>query len=306
MHKKTLITGASGLVGSRLTELLQQKGYQVSHLSRQAKGGAIPVYQWDSESQLLDPRAFENCESIIHLAGAGIADKPWTKERKKEIIESRTLSTKLLYTALKQRTHSVTTFVSASAIGYYGYAGSEEIFTEESKAANDFLADVVKQWEEAVDQIATLGIRVVKIRIGILLSEKGGALKELLKPIKWGIGSPLGTGNQFMSWIHMDDVCGIFIRALEDDEMTGVYNAVSPSPVTNEQITKAIAKVLKKPLWLPNVPPFLLNLVLGEMADLVVKGSKVSADKIQRAGYQFLYPDLSAALQNLLIKNEKS
>ena len=306
MHKNVLISGASGLVGTRLTEMLMQKDYQISHLSRTNKDGEIPVFQWNVKKGTIDEHAMQGVDSIIHLAGAGIADKPWTAARKKEILESRTQSTELLYNALKERTHQVKTFVSASAIGYYGYSGSDKVFDEESEPADDFLADVVKQWEASVDKIASLGIRVVKVRIGILLSEKGGALAELVKPIKWGVGSPLGSGTQYMSWIHIDDVCQIFIKALEDEKINGAYNAVGPNPATNKEITEAIARVLKKPLWLPNVPSFILKLILGEMADLVIKGSKVSSLKIESTGFQFRFPEIDNALLNLLLKKENS
>lgn len=302
MHKNVLISGASGLVGTRLTERLKQKGYQISHLSRSSKDGTIPVFQWDVKDGTVDGRALEGVDSIIHLAGAGIADKAWTKERKKEILESRTRSTQLLFKLLKERKHEVKSFVSASAIGYYGFGGEEKVFSEESSPADDFLADVVRQWEASVDEIASLGIRVVKIRIGILLSTKGGALAEMIKPIRLGVGSPLGSGSQIMSWIHIDDVCGIFIKAMEDEKMMGAYNAVSPTPATNEEIMRATAHFMNKPFWAPNVPSLVLKLILGEMADLVLKGSRISAQKIQNAGYEFLHPDLDGALKDLLQK----
>lgn len=304
MHKNVLITGASGLIGTRLTDLLLQKGYQVSHLSRSSGSGAIPIYQWDVNEGVIASEAIQETNAIVHLAGAGIADKRWSASRKKEILESRTKSSELLYQTLKQNKHNVKTVVSASAIGIYGEAGSEKIFTEEDLPANDFLANVVKQWEDSVSQIESLGIRVVKIRIGILLSEKGGALAEMLKPVKWCIGSPLGSGKQLMSWIHIDDVCQIFIKAIEDQSMQGTYNAVTPTPTTNKGMTVAIAKALDKPLWAPNVPGFILRLVLGKMSDLVLKGSAVSSAKIQRTGFKFKYTHLKDALGHLLGENE--
>jgi uncharacterized protein (TIGR01777 family) len=302
MHKNVLITGASGLVGTRLTTLLMQKGYQISHLSRSSSRGLIRTFLWDANEGTIENGALDNVDTIVHLAGAGIADKRWSASRKREILESRTKSSELLFQKLKQNEHNVKTFVSASAIGIYGDAGPEKVFTEDDQPAEDFLADVVKQWEESVSKIESLGIRVVKIRIGILLSEIGGALAEMVKPIKWGVGSPLGSGEQMMSWIHMDDVCRIFIKAIEDESMNGVYNAVTPNPVTNKELTKVIARVLNKPLWLPNVPEFALKLVLGEMADLVLKGSKISAKKIQDSNFEFEYPELVSAIKDLLTK----
>ena len=182
MVKKILITGASGLVGKRLTELLLQKGYQVSHLGRSKKGGSVPSFLWDVEKEVIDSAALADVDTVIHLAGAGVADKRWTSKRKSEILESRTKSTALLFDALKREKHQITTFISASAVGYYGFGLSDEVFTEESKPGSDFLAQVTRQWEEEVDKITLLGIRVVKLRIGIVLSEKGGALAEMAKP----------------------------------------------------------------------------------------------------------------------------
>lgn len=302
MHKNVLITGASGLVGTRLTAMLVQKDYQISHLSRSSSKGPIPTFQWDVNAGTIEKGALDEVDTIVHLAGAGIADKRWSASRKKEILESRTKSSELLFQNLKQNNHKVKTFVSASAIGIYGEGAPEQTFTEEDQPADDFLADVVKQWEDSVSKIESLGIRVIKIRIGILLSEKGGALAEMVKPIKWGVGSPLGSGKQLISWIHIDDVCGIFMKAIEDESMAGAYNAVSPNAVTNKEMTEAIAKVLDKPLWAPHVPGFVLRLILGEMSDLVLKGSKVSSEKIQSSNFDFQFLDLKEALEDLLKK----
>lgn len=302
MHKNVLITGASGLVGTRLTAMLVQKDYQISHLCRSSSKGPIPTFQWDVNAGTIENGALDEVDTIVHLAGAGIADKRWSASRKKEILESRTKSSELLFQNLKQNNHKVKTFVSASAIGIYGEGGPEQTFTEEDQPADDFLADVVKQWEDSVSKMESLGIRVIKIRIGILLSEKGGALAEMVKPIKWGVGSPLGSGKQLISWIHIDDVCRIFMKAIEDESMAGAYNAVSPNAVTNKEMTEAIAKVLDKPLWAPHVPGFVLRLILGKMSDLVLKGSKVSSEKIQSSNFDFQFLDLKEALEDLLKK----
>lgn len=302
MHKNVLITGGSGLLGTRLTSLLMQKGYQVSHLSRSTGQGLLSTYQWNVNEGSIDSAALEDADFIIHLAGAGIADKRWSAKRKKEILESRTKSSALLYKALKETPNRVKAIVSASAIGYYGNGGPDETFEEKSGPGNDFLSGVVGQWENSVDQITSLGTRVVKLRIGILLSDMGGALPSIAMPIKWGVGSPLGSGQQIISWIHIDDVCNMFIKGIEDLSMQGAYNAVSPHPTTNEDLTRQIAKVLRKPLWVPHVPAFALKLILGEMAGLVLGGSKVSSIKIQNTGFEFLYTDLDKALRNLLQK----
>ncbi len=211
MSKKILITGASGLIGTRLTEMLIQKGYQVSHLGRTRKLGSVQTYLWNVDEGEVDAEAFVGVDTIMHLAGAGIADKRWNKKRKKEILESRIKSSSLLYQALKKGNHSVKTVIAASAIGYYGFNLDEDIYDEESKPGSDYLAQVTKQWEEEVEKIESLGIRLTKLRIGIVLSDKGGALIEMAKPVRFGVGAVLGTGRQYLSWIHIDDLCAMFI-----------------------------------------------------------------------------------------------
>ncbi|MBK7649940.1 MAG: TIGR01777 family protein [Flammeovirgaceae bacterium] len=300
MSKKILITGASGLIGTRLTELLLQKGYQVFHLGRTKRNGRVPSFTWDVEKGSLDTQALEGVETIIHLAGAGIADKRWTKKRKAEILQSRVQFSALLYKVLATTTHQVKTVISASAIGYYGFEMDENIFTETDQPGNDYLAQVTQQWEQSVDKIASLNIRVAKLRTGIVLSNQGGALVEMAKPIKLYAGAPLGTGKQSLSWIHIDDLCRLFIKAIDDNEVKGAYNAVSGQWVTNKEFTKMIAKILNRPLFLPPVSEFIMKLILGEMAMLVLKGSKVSADKIKATGFTFTFLNLEDALRNLL------
>ncbi len=307
---KILITGGSGTVGTRLTALLLQKGYEVAHLSRSDKNATPNVknYVWDIKKGYIQPEAFENLDYIVHLAGAGVADERWTDARKKEILESRTLSTQLLYNQLKEAKTSLKAFISASAIGIYGFDTGNQLLTEESPISSQFLADVVKKWEEEVQKIASItnsngistAIRVAKLRIGIVLSNKGGALVEMAKPVRLFAGAALGTGKQYLSWIHVDDLCKMFVFAIENDNISGEYNAVGVSATTNEILTKAIAKALDKPLFLPNVPAFALNLILGEMAGMVLGGNNVSSEKIQKAGFKFDYTDLDIAVKNLL------
>ncbi|MBX2965109.1 MAG: TIGR01777 family oxidoreductase [Cyclobacteriaceae bacterium] len=299
MPKRVLITGASGLVGTKLTEMLMQEGIDVIHLGRSAKKKQVPSFIWDIQHGVIDEEALKGVDAIVHLAGAGVADKRWTEKRKQEIRESRTRSTQLLVEQLKKTNHQVKTFVSASAIGYYGFEG-DEVCTEASKPGSDFLASVVKDWETEIDKVQELNIRTVKIRIGIVLSKRGGALAEMAKPVRWGVGAALGTGKQYMSWIHIEDLCRMFIYALRNEQLQGAYNGVGPYWVTNKELTTAIAKVLKKPLWLPPIPGFVLNLMLGEMADLVVKGSKVSGRKIVEVGFTYTHPNLEEALTSLL------
>jgi hypothetical protein len=276
---------------------------EVVHVGRTKRNGSVPSFAWDVDKQQMDAKALAGVDTIVHLAGAGVADKRWTPTRKKEILDSRVQSTRLLYQILKEEKHSVKNIVSASAIGYYGFGLSDQLFTEERPPATDFLASVTTEWEKEVDAIRELEIRVVKIRIGIVLSNKGGALKEMARPIQFGVGAPLGTGQQVMSWIHIDDLCEMFCKAIQDRSLAGAYNGVAPNPVTNAELTKAIASILKKPLWLPNVPPFVLRLLVGEMADIVVNGSKVSAEKILATRFKFQYSQIDDALRNLLSKN---
>lgn len=294
---KILITGASGLIGTRLTELFIQQGHAVVHLGRSKKTGKVPSFVWDVEKGMIEEDALDGVDAVVHLAGAGVADQRWTKKRKQEILESRTRSTALLVRHL-ERYPNVKVVVSASAIGYYGFGLTDKEYTEESNPGTDYLASVVSAWEGEVDKIQNK--RVVKLRVGIVLSEKGGALKEMMKPIQWGIGSPLGTGTQYMSWIHLDDLCRMFIKAVEDNTMVGPYNATGPYAVTNMELTRAMAKALHKPLWLPPVPKFVLNILVGEMAAIVLNGSIVSSKKIQQAGFTFQYNSLEEALTDLL------
>ena len=295
-----LITGASGLLGTRLTEMLTVKGHAVSHLGRSARNGAVKSYVWDINRRQIDPAALAGTGTIIHLAGTNVGEKRWTAARKRDILESRIQSTRLLYDELKKGNHSVKTFVSASAIGYYGFEDNDTLLTEEYPAGKDFLADVTRQWEEEIDRIATLGIRVVKLRIGIVLSDKGGALVELARTVRWSVGSPLGSGDQHISWIHIDDVCAMFVRAVDDESMHGPYNATGPYAVTNRELTKAIARALHRPMFLPAVPAFVLRLVLGEMADIVLRGSRVSSGKMQDEGFLFRFDTLEKAVGDLL------
>jgi uncharacterized protein (TIGR01777 family) len=258
------------------------------------------TWEWDIDKHYIEEGAFDGVDTIIHLAGAGIADKPWTKARKRELLESRTHSTRLLYDELRKRDHTVTSFISASAIGYYGFADDNRMLVETDPAGTDFQAGLVKKWEQEIDQVLELKIRVVKVRIGVVLTMEGGALKEIARPVKLWAGAPLGSGNQFMSWIHIDDLCRIFTNSVENPSFVGTYNAVAPNPVTNRELTKAIARVLRKPMLLPSVPAFTLKVLFGEMADLVLKGSKVSSERLERTGFEFKYPSIDEALADLL------
>ena len=296
--KKVLITGGSGLIGQRITELLEKKGYQVAWLSRSARSER-KNFLWNIEKQEIDPEAMEWADAVIHLAGTGVAEKRWTPERKKLILESRTHSTRLLFSALDQAQNRPTTFISASAVGYYGFDTATALVDETSPAGNDFLAEVVMAWENEVKKIESLDVRTVMLRIGIVLDAEGGALPEILKP---PVAAPLGSGDQWMSWIHSEDLARMFVFALEKTTLQGAYNAVGPNPATNQQLTQEAANATGKTYLGIGVPGFLLRLILGEMAAMVLGGNRVSCQKIQKAGFQFEYFELSAALKDIFHK----
>jgi uncharacterized protein (TIGR01777 family) len=299
MQKHILLTGGTGLIGTHLTEALLDNGYTVSHLARKpGNNPKVKTYLWDIAKGEIDEACINDIDTIVHLAGAGVVDKRWSDERKKEIIDSRTKSIGLIYQLLRKKEHTVKTIVSATATGYYGDRGSE-VLTEESEAGNDFLAEVCIKWEAAADEGKELGLRVVKFRTGIVLNKEGGALPQLANPVKWGVGSPLGTGRQWMPWIHWRDVVKMYIFGIENEGLSGVYNMTGPNPSTNQQLTKAVAAQLNKPFWAPNVPEFVLKLIMGETRIAVLESDRTSSKKIEDAGFKFDYPELPEALKDI-------
>jgi uncharacterized protein (TIGR01777 family) len=298
-----LITGGTGMIGHRLTELLLAKGHKVSYLSRKKEKLAnVEVFQWDIQKGYIEAGALEAADYVVHLAGAGIANKRWTDERKKEIIDSRIQPIDLINKYLQEKNIQLKGFISASAIGIYGGNSGDIKLDESSVLGNDFLAECTKLWEIHAKKVKNAA-RIVSIRIGIVLSEKGGALPKLVKPIRLGFGAAQGNGKQFMSWIHIDDLCGVFVKAIEDEKMQGAYNAVAPNPVTNQEMTSVAAKVLKKPLWLPNVPSFALKLVFGEMGIVVTGGNFVLNKRLfQETNFQYKFINIKDALNDLFGK----
>jgi uncharacterized protein (TIGR01777 family) len=284
-----LIGGGSGLIGTRLTEILLSKGYEVRHLGRTPKHGPTKTFAWDIHKQTVDETAFDGVDIVINLAGANISGHRWTKEYRQELLVSRTGSAQLIVKCLKSR--PTVKFIAGSAIGYYGFGNDNHWFRETDPPGNDFMAQLTVEWERVSDQIKN----VAHIRTGIVISPHGGAVEEMAKPIKLYVGSPLGSGKQIVSWIHLEDECGIFMHVIEND-LSGTFNAVAPEPASNEEITKELAKKLHKPLWLPNVPGFVLEIVLGQMSEAVLNGSKVSCQKIESTGYRFMYPTIQSAL----------
>lgn len=297
---KVLITGGSGMVGQRLTALLLERGQEVVHLGR--KAGTLPngvkAYKWDYTQDYLDKTALVGVNTIIHLAGAGVADARWTAARKKEILDSRVKTAGLLYQALSDDKQQVKAMISASAVGWYGDGeGSWQV--EEDPAGKGFLGETCVAWEQAISRFNKLNIRECRMRIGIVLSDKGGALPKMDKPIRLGIGAYLGNGRQYMPWIHIDDVCRLFIKAIDDETMAGAYNTVAPEPVTARDFSATIAKVLGRPFIPAPGPAFALRLIMGEMADMLLFSNRASATKILKQGYVFRFNHLEDALRDI-------
>lgn len=302
-----MITGGTGLIGKTLTAQLVKRGYEVIILTRQLPKEPAHNHTsyalWDVTKQTIDVAAVQSADYIIHLAGAGVVDKKWTPAYKKEILDSRTKSSDLLITALKNNPNKVKAVASASAIGWYGAdtQPSKSGFVETDPPVKDFLGETCRLWEESIEPVQQLGKRLVKLRTGIVLSKDGGALAEFKKPIRFGIAGILGDGKQIVSWIHVDDLCRLYIDALENDQLSGSYNAVAPQPVSNKELTIELAKKMKGSAYIPaHVPTFVLKIMLGDRSMEVLKSATVSCEKIKKSGFTFLFPTLEAALPTLV------
>ena len=301
-----LITGGTGMIGQALAKQLIANGYDVIILSRNPKRSSRPhltYAKWDIEKGEIDEYALVNTNIIVHLAGEGVADKRWSDKRKQAIVDSRVQSGNLLVKALSENKHQVKTFIAASAIGWYGpdtAKSLEESFVETDPADDSYLGNTCKLWEQSTEAIGGMGIRLVRLRIGIVFNKKGGALAEFLKPAKFALATILGNGKQIVSWIHHHDLCKMIQYAIEAPALEGVYNAVAPNPVTNKKLVLTIAKNTY-PIYFPSfVPGFLLKIMLGEMSIEVLKSTKVSAQKIQDAGFVFDYPNVEEAIIDLI------
>lgn len=298
---RVLITGATGLVGSKLSQLCREKGIKVNYLttSRSKISGEddFKGFYWDPDKGEIEKGSIEGVSTIIHLAGASIAE-PWTRSYKKKIIKSRVDTAELLYKTLKEKPNHVENFISASAIGVYPSSLQKLYYEDEESTAENFVGEVVRKWEAAADQFSHLGIDVAKIRIGLVLAEEGGMLEKMKKPISLNLGATLGSGKQWQSWIHIEDLAAIFLFALEN-HLTGIFNAVAPNPVTNKEFTKELAHQMGKTVWLPKVPKVALQTMLGEMSQIVLSSQLVSSNKIEDKGYNFKYKNLARALGDL-------
>ena len=297
-----LITGGGGLIGKHLSSILTDAGYNVSQLSRNIKKkGDKSVFIWDPGKKLIDPLSFDGIDFIIHLAGANIGDKRWTLRRKEEIIKSRIDSARFLHKTITERGIPLKSFISASATGIYGSETSPEIFVENDPPSKDFLGSVCRQWEEAADLFSSSGIRTVKIRTAIVLAKNDSALSKLMMPGKFGFLVKTGSGCQYMPWIHITDLCNIYLKAIEDSSVSGAFNAVAPQHVTHNEFMKTLGKIIKRPVLGVAVPEFILKAVLGEMSDMILKGSRVSSGKIVSSGFRFRYGTLKEALYDVLL-----
>ena len=298
MSTRVLITGASGLIGAALQKSLRAKGYEMLLASRKEPEAKNEI-QWNSDTGFADDdlHRLEELDSVIHLAGESIAGLRWTDEKKKAIRDSRVYGTRTMIEAFARLEKKPEVFISASAIGFYGDRGDDEM-TETSSAGDTFLSEVAKEWESEARRAEDMGIRTVLLRNGIVLSKDGGALGTMITPFKFGVGGVVGSGKQWMSWVSLDDVVEVVNFAIENEKVRGAINVASPNPVTNEEFTKTLGEVLYRPTFLP-LPEFAVNLVFGEMGDaLLIHSTKVLPKRLLDAGFKFKFPDLRSALEN--------
>ncbi len=299
--KTVLITGGSGMIGKRLSDLLIEKGYKVIWLSRERfKNAKIPRYRWDYRKNEIDIEALEQADIIVHLAGYSLGEDSWTRHKKQVIVESRVQTSKLLLDTCKSINKTLEAFISASAVGYYGMVTDDKIYTESDKPArNDFLSRTCKKWESAAFRFdEELSVRTVAIRTAFVISGQSDAFKKMTLPVRIGLGAPLGRGSQYFNWIHLDDICGIYIKAIEDVNMRGVYNAASLEYSTNAEFMKKMAKAMNRPFFMPKIPSFLIRLIMGESSGMVLEGSRISSQKIVDEGFEFSFPTSDQAIKD--------
>lgn len=300
---RALITGATGFVGKRLLHRLDEPAVVLSRNAAKAEKSLsafnVKAFNWDAENQAAPAEAFEGVDVVFHLAGEPVAEGRWTKEKKHRLRESRVEGTRNLVQTLKQLSKKPRVLISASAVGYYGDRG-DEVLTEDASPREDFLGEICVSWERESHAARQAGIRVVNPRIGIVLGEKGGALGKMLLPFKMGVGSPLGSGKQYMPWIHIDDLVSLMLFAAERESISGPLNATAPHPVTNYDFTKTLGKVLGRPTFMPSPPVFMLKTLIGEFADVLLHSQNAVPKRALDAGFQFHYRDLEPALREIL------
>lgn len=301
MGKTILIAGANGLVGTELTRYAAKAGHSVRHLvrSRQQGNTDYPQFTWDIERDYIEPGALDGVDVVINLAGSNVGDGKWTSAKKREIMDSRVLSTRLLVREISGKVPGPATYIAASAIGYYGLRATTVPFTEDASPGTDFMAQVCVEWEKEAHRAENAGKSLCILRLGVVLAN-GGALLQMSRPVKRFAGTSLGSGQQVVPWVHIHDVCAAFLMAVDNDGMTGIYNVVAPEIVTNRQLMKEIARIYRKPMLPVGIPGFLLRWVLGEQADIVLGGAPVSPEKISTKGLVFQYPHVRPALEDLL------
>lgn len=297
MQENVLITGASGLVGQHLSRLLIQKGYRVLTLGRTARGS--DNFEWNPAEGRIDQEALQQADHIVHLAGANIGEKRWTAARRTEILQSRVDSCKLLFETASGLSKKPQTFVSASAVGLYGYGNHQQLFNEFSPAGKGFLADVCKEWEAAAQQFENAGIRTVVLRTGVVLAREGGVLASLEKSTQQAPAVVLGSGLQPFPWIHIQDLCNLYLETLQNQRFSGAYNAVASEYTDNRTLTHSLASVLNKRVFPVHVPAFLLRTMLGSRSELLLKGQQVCSMRLPVTGFSFRFPSLAGALADL-------
>lgn len=310
-----LISGGTGLIGSTLTRHLIERDYDVIILSRKknltSDHPKISYSHWNVSEKIIDAEVVKQADHIIHLAGAGVMDNNWTEDYKKKILESRTKSAGLIINCLKENEHHLKSFVSASAIGWYGEDPKplerKEGFIESDLPSKDFLGETCLLWEASVEPVSALGIRLVKLRTGIALSNDGGAFKEYKSPLNFGVATILGSGKQIVSWVHIDDLCRMYCTAIEDIYLRGSYNAAAPEPVSQKKLILTLGQRMRNKFFIPiYVPSFILKLIFGKRSIELLKSATVSSKKIKATGFTFLFPSIESAVDDLVVNSAKN
>lgn len=305
-QETVLITGGSGLVGRHLIPLLLDAGYRIRILSRKKREMKnAESFIWDIHAGTIEEGAVEGLDHIIHLAGENMGEGRWTKSKKKSIIDSRVLSARLLFDTVEKRNPDLKSFTSASATGYYGALSTEYIFKEPDPPGLDFAARVCVQWEEAASLFRSGGYRTSVVRTGVVLTKEGGMLGRVLPTIKLRFSPLFGNGRHYLPWIHIDDLCGIYLKIVNDADMDGIYNAVAPEHIRYKHLVKTLSVLKKKKVLMPPTPELPWRIMFGEKASMLLEGSRVSSEKIIKAGYDFRYPRLREALKNIISKDKQ-